>query len=219
MFVSYVNKVLGHLIDTRRLDIGVPQAFIVDTLRLLRPYHSKRKTFRVKDMEGITGKLIFIAGTAPWLKLIMASLFTSISAALEDNKTYLVKTSKQFRTLLKQSRDTAAPQNVHTFAQSNATRQVHGCHRTHFINRTMREELHLIIRVLESRRMKQRFRSPIAHLVRRDPSATAWSDSCLYAAGGYSFDMKFWWYIEWPPKIRVYTLKYKRSNKDGKLIR
>ena len=170
-------------------------------------------------MERITGKLIFIAGTAPWLKLIMASLFTSISAALEDNKTYLVKTSKQFRTLLKQSRDAAAPHNVHTFAQSNATRRVHGCPRTHFINRTMREELHLIIRVLESRRMKQRFRSPIAHLVCRDPSATAWSDSCLYAAGGYSFDMKFWWYIEWLPKIRAYTLKYKRTNKDGKLIR
>ena len=31
-------------------------------------------------------------------------------------------------------------------------------------------------------------------------------------------DLKFWWYFEWPSDIRKYTLKYWRSNKDGKLI-
>ncbi len=30
--------------------------------------------------------------------------------------------------------------------------------------------------------------------------------------------MQFWWYIEWPQSIQVYTLKYLRNNKDGKLI-
>ena len=219
MLVSYLNKILGTMIDTRRLDIGVPSAFIADTLNQLKPYHSSRKEFRVKDMEGISGKLIFIAGTAPWLKLIMASLFRSVAAALGENQAYLTNTSKRFRLLLKQSRDSAASQNVQTFAQGEAAREVHGCKKTHFINTTMREELHLIIRVLESRRVKHRFRTPIAHLVRRDPSATAWSDSCLYAAGGYSVDMKFWWYIEWPDKVRQYTLKYNRTNKDGNLIR
>ena len=67
MIVSYLNKVLGVVLDTRQMDIGVPPAFIADTLRLLKPYHTQRKSFRVRDMEAITGKLIFIAGTARWL--------------------------------------------------------------------------------------------------------------------------------------------------------
>ena len=197
----------------------LPSAFIADTLNQLKPYKSSRKVFWVKDMEEISGKLIFIAESAPWLKLIMASLFRSVAAALGENQAYLTNASKRFRLLLKQSRDSAARPNVQTFAQGEAARGVHGCKKTHFINTTMREELHLIIQVLESRRVKHRFRTPIAHLVRRDPSTTAWSDSCLYAAGGYSVNMKFWWYIEWPAEVRQYTLKYKRTNKDGNLIR
>ena len=61
MIVSYLNKVLGVVVDTRQLDIGPPPAFITDTLRLLKPYHTQRKSFQVKDMEAIAGKLIFIA--------------------------------------------------------------------------------------------------------------------------------------------------------------
>ena len=30
--------------------------------------------------------------------------------------------------------------------------------------------------------------------------------------------MGYWWYIEWPTEIRQYTLRYVRSNKEGKLI-
>ena len=183
MMVNYLNKVLGLLIDTRRLDIGVPPAFVADTLRLLRPYHAGRKVFRVKDMESITGKLIFIAGTAPWLKLIMPQLFLSISAAVGENVTALARTNKSFRQMLKRQRDPSAPDQERTFAQASTARQAHNYQKTHFINSTMREELHLITRVLESKRGGRSLRAPLAHLVRRDPSATAWSDSCLYAAG------------------------------------
>ena len=61
-------------------------------------------------------------------------------------------------------------------------------------------------------------RTPIGHLIRREPSSTAWSDSCLYAAGGFSVDMGFWWYIEWPSEVHKHTLIYRRNNMDGKLV-
>jgi hypothetical protein len=61
-------------------------------------------------------------------------------------------------------------------------------------------------------------RTPIAHLVRRDPSSLAWSDSSLKAAGGYSSTMKYWWYIEWPAEVRQYTLIYVRNNSEGTLV-
>ena len=116
MLVSYLNKILGNTIDTRQLDIDVLSAFIADTLNQLKPYNSSRKVFWVKDMEGISGKLIFIRGSAPWLHLIMASLFTSVAAELGEKQAYLANTSKQFCLLLKQSRDSTPPQNVQTFA-------------------------------------------------------------------------------------------------------
>ena len=59
---------------------------------------------------------------------------------------------------------------------------------------------------------------PISHFVPRDPSGTGYADSCLRAAGGFSIDMGFWWYIEWPEKIQKATLRFVKNNKDGKLI-
>ena len=49
---------------------------------------------------------------------------------------------------------------------------------------------------------------PIAHLIPRDPTFSAWGDSSLYAAGGFSLDLQFWWYLDWPPVIELRTLKY-----------
>jgi len=59
---------------------------------------------------------------------------------------------------------------------------------------------------------------PIGHMVRRVPSGTGYSDSCLNAAGGFSIDMKFWWYIEWPDAIQKRTLRFIKNNKNNQLI-
>ena len=216
MLVSYLNKILGKLIHTRRLDVGVPQVYVDKTLRLLRPFHHKRKSFTVKEMERITGMLVFIASTAPWMKFLLSQCYASVTAAIGHNTAHLNRTDKQFREFLREARATDAATQASTFAQSETAKQIHSCMKKHWINRTLREELHIIIAALRSRRLN--LRTPIAHLVRRDPSAIAWSDSCLYAAGGYSTTMRFWWYIEWPEEVRKHTLIYIRNNKDGKLI-
>ena len=59
---------------------------------------------------------------------------------------------------------------------------------------------------------------PIGRLIKRRPSAIGYSDSCLHAAGGYSLDLGFWWYIEWPQAIQQSTLKFVYNDKDGKLV-
>ena len=216
MMVSHFNKILGKLLHTRRLDVGVPDTYVRKTIHLLEPFHHKRKSFTVKEMETLTGMLIFIASTAPWVKFLLSHVYTSITAAIGENTAYLNRTNKQFRAMLKEARDTTVSPRVSTFAQSNTARAIHSCPRKHWINRTLREELHIILAALKSRRLG--LRTPIAHLVRRDPSAIAWSDSCLYAGGGFSITMGFWWYIEWPEEIRKHTLIYVRNNKDGTLI-
>ena len=194
MMISHLNKVLGHLIDTRRMDVGVPPEYIQRTLALLKPFHTHRKSFAVKEMERVTGMLVYVAGSAPWLKFLLSHVYTSVATAVGANKAHLVRTNKQFRELLRQSKLDTSTEREATFAQAETARSVHSSPRSHWINRTLREELHLIASLLESKHVKQR--TPIAHLIRRDPSATAWSDSCLYAAGGFSVDMRFWWYLD-----------------------
>ena len=37
--------------------------------------------------------------------------------------------------------------------------------------------------------------TPIAHIIPRIPTTTAFGDSCLEGAGGYSISLGFWWHI------------------------
>ena len=84
------------------------------------------------------------------------------------------------------------------------------------MNETLRKELRLIERALSSNWIN--LQRPISHMINRDPSGTGYSDSCLRAAGGFSLDMKFWWYIEWPDEVQKRTLRYVKNNKNGNLI-
>ena len=59
---------------------------------------------------------------------------------------------------------------------------------------------------------------PIGHMIPRWPQGTGWSDICLHVTGGFSFNMHFWWYFEWPTKICARTLKYLKNNKDRRFI-
>ena len=88
--VSYFNKVLGQIINTRKLEVGVPPAFVATMRQLLKPFHSKCKTFTVKEMEKLTGKITFIASTAPWVKFLLSQVYISIAAAVGDNRAHLV---------------------------------------------------------------------------------------------------------------------------------
>ena len=161
MMISYLNKILGVLIDTRRLDVGVPPDYIKKMLALLRPFHQHRKSFTVKEMERITGMLVFIAGTAPWLKFLMPHVYTSVAVAIGDNTSHLRKTNKQFLQMLKEAKTPGPPTRTSTFAQAETARAVHSYPKKHWINRTLKEELHLITRALESRRLQ--LHTPIGH--------------------------------------------------------
>jgi len=57
----------------------------------------------------------------------------------------------------------------------------------------LRRELKLISQALSSDWID--LWRPIGHLICRDPCGIGYSDSSLIVAGGFSLDMKFWWYI------------------------
>ena len=48
-------------------------------------------------------------------------------------------------------------------------------------------------------------------MVPRDPTERAYTDSSLRGAGGISFELKFWWVLEWPDDIVRRTWLYKKQ--------
>ena len=90
-----------------------------------------------------------------------------------------------------------------------------------YISKAMRSELNFLLHVFNNPE-KYTWKTPIAHLIPHDPSFESFGDSCLFACGGFSLDLAYWWYIEWPEEIREKTLKYyiikKRDPSTGELI-
>ena len=150
------------------------------------------------------------------VKFILGQMYISIAVAIGDNTAYLHRTNKQFRKLLKEAKNLHPPTRTSTFAQLASAQQKHSCPKGHCINTTLREELRVFVRALQFWRMN--FRTLIAHLVRRNSSAQAWSNSSLRATGGYSIAMGFWWYLKWPKLIHNCTLIDVRNKVDDYLI-
>lgn len=48
--------------------------------------------------------------------------------------------------------------------------------------------------------------TPIGHIVKRDHLFQFWGDASIKAGGGYSPQLKVWWYIEWPSYIKDSTI-------------
>ena len=220
MLVSHLNRVLGHMINTRRLEVGVPDSFIQEVLTMLSTtWGDHRRQFTVKEAEELSGKLQHIAITAPWLKFLMGQLCLSIATALKLNEEVARRSIRSFQNALRAMRRLPSePQyeDARRFHQARVARHPHVQPRPHFINKTLRKELRLIRHVLSDETISKN--TPISHLIQRVPLATAYGDSSLDAAGGFCPELGFWWYLEWPQSIRARTLRFVKNNKQGNLI-
>ena len=72
-------------------------------------------------MEKITGMIVHISSSAPWIKFLLAQMYISIAAALGKNKAFLVRTNKQFRQLLKDSK--SSDKRTSTFSLYQTAKQ------------------------------------------------------------------------------------------------
>ena len=238
--MAWFNRLLGVDIDTRRLAVRTPAEYVQKTIAILEStWHERRFSFQIHEAETMTGRLGYIAESSPWLRFMMSCMHSSIARALKDSQEHLVRTNSDFRRMLREKKrqvktathrappegDTPrhgkatqhdAEERHQRFAASKMAKQVHHTQQRFKITKTMRHELRLVTEALSSPWIEMW--QPLGHLIKRSPSGTGWSDSSLHAAGGYSLDMKFWWYIEWPENIRKCTLKFVYTNKDGKLV-
>jgi hypothetical protein len=56
---------------------------------------------------------------------------------------------------------------------------------------------------------------PITNLIKLKPDYEEWQDACLTGGGGFSFNLHFWWIVEWPSKIVSRTIRFlKKGDKS-----
>jgi hypothetical protein len=81
-----------------------------------------------------------------------------------------------------------------------------------------RWKIQLYINIYNTRISCLTWEMPITHIISQMPTATAFGDSCLEGAGGYSISLGYWWHLSFPEEVIQQTLMHKKDNKDGQLI-
>ncbi len=81
--VASRQRMLGLIVDTNNLTVGIPPDYVAEVLDLLNTtWHSHRHRFTVVEAQKLTGKLGNLAEGANWVFHLLTHLYTSIACAL-----------------------------------------------------------------------------------------------------------------------------------------
>ena len=219
---SFLKKQLGYLINTRTMYVSFPNEKFAAMLQVLNDWHKKRKSYTIKQAARLAGSLEFFASVTPWIRFVTTSLKHSIVLALRKN-TQDISEDASMRTSLSDSQllgKTFEELLRKNYALSHVLRSIWNKSTRFFISKPLRDELKLLTFIFQNR-TKFSIGAPIAHIVPRDPDFNARGDACLEGAGGYSFDLKFWWFVKWPQNIVDKTLIHfnkKYKNFKGHIV-
>ena len=223
LIVGPKQIILGLVVDTNRMIVGITSEYIDRVRELLKLWSSDMRFFKVNDMQKLVGKLARLGEGAPWVFKLMSHLYTSLAFALKSNTELLEKSSSGFRDLIKQitTKNFSGKQADHqrhvNFAMKQAAKMVNRCRHQYPVNATMRDELDFLSHAL-SPDSGFKFKTPIAHLIPRIPTASIIGDSSLVACGGFSITLSFWWHLRFPQVVVERTLLHLKNNSDKKFI-
>lgn len=156
-------------------------------------------------MELLVGKLGRIAQAFRPLFFLMSHLYSSLAYALRESNSHLVTTSRQYRRAMLQTSKQPIIDNGETdrrevtFAASKVAKAMHGCRQTYRIPASLAAELAFLTKLMADSTIP--LSTPIGHLVPRDDLLSMWADSCKTSGGGWSTDLRCWWYLEYPLSV------------------
>ena len=210
---SYMRAQLARLVNTRHLNVSIPDEKRNETLRVLQStWHKKRKSFTLREGASLLGVVQFLSLSCSFGRYLYIALQHSIYVALKFNTQYVFTSPKFERfTNFINSKDT----RIASFFKSKTIKEVWNLNHKFFINKTMRAELDLLERILASP-ADYAWSVPIRHLIPSDYEATVPGDACLDSGGAFCDEFQFWYYVSWPDCIRERTLKGKGNR--SKLI-
>ena len=222
LIIAARQVMLGILIDSEKLTAGVTREYREECLTLLNTEWPESKYyFHAKEALRMVGKLARLGVTTPFVYYLLSQIYTSITYALAKNREFFNSSSEKFRLLAVKifrrsytMRD--RPGREARFALKEAARMVYNSTMRYAVNKTMREEIEFIRHILLNEDVA--WNTPIAHLIERTPAAKSLGDSCPYAGGGFSVDLKFIWNLIYPDAIVQRTRLDKRETLKDKFI-
>ena len=200
---------LGYRVNTRTMSVGFSPVRISALADLLLQWSSRRKSYTIKEAAKLAGLLEFIASVSTWVRFLTVSLKHAILMALRCNTSFVQRNPKYSTMiadthLLSTDIDTIRKKD---FAISKIMQQIWNTKKRFHITNALKKELKLLY-YLFSNPDTFPFTSPIAHIIDRASDFQAKGDACLDGAGGYSTDLSFWWFVEWPDYVKRKTIKY-----------
>ena len=208
MECSYTQVQLGIVVDTRKMTVRMTPEKKANLIQVLKAWHTARKCFTIREAGTLLGQLNNAAEVSPWARLLFANIRNSIIVSLRKNR-LAVYQNKRFSHFICDSNNTNTDEHSilrKKFALSKIAKEIWNSKIKCSITKSLRAELKLLCFILKSDTFF--WETPIAHLIKRTPDFSAWGDSSLEAAGGFSPDLQFFWHLRWPKEIRSKTLKY-----------
>ena len=167
----------------------------------LQHWHTGRRSFTVGQAAKLLGNLEYAATVAPWIRFTAISIRDGLLEALRKNRAQVYE-NKKMAVYVKES-TYKGQDNMRLlkkyYAQSKVAQQIWNLKNKFFITKEMQKDLRFLEEAFQD---GVSLGIPIAHLVPRDPDFTGKGDACLDGAGGYSEDLAFWWYFDWPDDIK-----------------
>ena len=198
---------LGSTIDTRRLRMDMTDERRQGILKLLKStWGPRRRSFTISEAATLLGIMMDASRSCRWGIFLFIELQQTLLRMLRKNHQRLLAT-ESYRQLIESLGDTtviATPSKYRWFSQK-VGQAMWASKAATFFNHDLRQEIEFVTKSFEENQ-SVRWSSPIALLIKREPSYTAWGDACLEGAGGFSLELKFWWALEWPEDIRLRTL-------------
>ena len=192
---SYVQTILGLEVNTRDMIVTLPREKKEDILAILRHWYSERRSFVIKEVSSLLGKLNYAAEVAQWVRFLFCAMRNYLLHLMRKNR-QLVMGRASYKQFIIDAGNTSTDKFAilqRKFALSRLAKAIWSSKKKCFINKSLREELNLLIEILTN--PKIRWSTPIAHLISRTPGFQAWGDASLHAAGGFSVDLGFYWYL------------------------
>lgn len=226
MLICYRAILLGLIIDTRAMTVGITEEYIEELHKLLcEKWHTSRRSFYLNELEQLLGKCARLGEGASWTYHLLSHMYRSTAFAIKSNREHLAKNSPSFMAHIKRIKQLRQEHTWETrksiahinFALKKSAQMVHRVKEKYYINSDMRAEIEFL-RQATAPNSNVSWSTPIGHMVKRDPNWQCHSDACLRSGGGYSIDLNFIWYLQWPQEFVKRTLLFLKNDRNNDFI-
>jgi hypothetical protein len=198
---SHIRTQLGWTIDSHSLTISLPEKKRLALREALVPLHPSRKQTPLQESLELLGSFEFAARYTPWLRHLFAHIRAAVNAQI-SRLSKAVLSSQDYIDMLAhvssiQDKDLRTHQ-LHFYQRQFAREAYHSSAKISWSADMLRD----VDLLRAATHHPACWSTPIAHIIPRINDYTAFGDSCLHGAGGYSVKLQFWWHLRWDRKVQ-----------------